>query len=136
MVHQREWILVSAPNKAGELFISQLLARQIPCAAIVNNRVEQERVTRIGVKISHLVDTKNEVTWIMPEFPVGQVFLFENSVTLCCRYLQICSKWTTKPITIITHSSSPRLMYRNLGARNIIHTSSQDVSFLIASMDD
>ncbi|WP_179233070.1 hypothetical protein [Paenibacillus rigui] len=48
---------------------------------------------KLGVKKFYMVATTSEATWIMPEYPIGKVFLFESSLNLTCRYLQICRKW-------------------------------------------
>lgn len=135
MEKQQQWILVSAPNKAGEAFIRQLIGRQLPFAVIVNNKAEQERLTHMGVKKVHVIDTASEATWMMPKNPIGKIFLFESSLNLTCRYLQICRKWTSEPIYVITHSSNPKLIYKALGANYVIHTTSHEISFLVSSID-
>lgn len=132
-MENHDTVLVSAPNRAGEGFIRQLKARQIPVAVIVNNKAEYQRMTQIGVTKIVKVDTAAEETWILPEVPVGQVYLFERSLNLVCRYLQICRSWTSKRIYVITGSQNPRLVYKGLGADYIIYSSrsDNDCSFLI-----
>lgn len=134
MEKPQDYILVSAPNKAGEEFIRQLMYKQISFAAIANNRAEQERMMELGCRDIILIDTRDEQTWIIPEFPVSKVFLFESSLNLCCRYLRICRTWTAKSIYVITHSSNPRLIYKGLGADVVLHTNQHQVSFLISSI--
>lgn len=134
MEKPQEFILVSAPNKAGEEFISQLIYMDISFAAIANNRVEQERLRELGCTNMIVIDTRDEQTWIIPEFPVSKVYLFESSLNLCCRYLRICRTWTTESIYVITHSSNPRLIYKGLGADVVLHTNHHQVSFLISSI--
>lgn len=134
MEKSQEFILVSAPNKAGEEFIRQLIFKRISFVAIANNRVEQERLHELGCTNMILIDTRDEQTWIIPEFPVSKVFLFESSLNLCCRYLRICRTWTTESIYVITHSSNPRLIYKGLGADVVLHTNHRQVSFLISSI--
>ncbi|MDH6671381.1 hypothetical protein M2277_002031 [Paenibacillus sp. LBL] len=134
MEKPQDFILVSAPNKAGEEFIRQLMYKHISFAAIANNRAEQERMMELGCKDIILIDTRDESTWIIPEFPVSKVFLFESSLNLCCRYLRICRTWTTKSIYVITHSNNPRLIYKGLGADVVLHTNHHQVSFLISSI--
>ncbi|MDF2962395.1 MAG: hypothetical protein K0S39_4130 [Paenibacillus sp.] len=126
-------VLVSAPNKTGEGFIQQLIRQEVPFAAIANNKGEKRRLEELGVKQILMVDTTEQKKWKMPEFSVGKVFLFEQSMNLCCRYIQLCRAWTTKSIYVITHTSSPRLVYKGLGAAYVIHTTGDDVSFLIQS---
>lgn len=134
MEKPQEFILVSAPNKAGEEFIRQLIYMRTSFAAIANNRVEQERLREQGCTNMILIDTRDEQTWIIPEFPVSKVYLFESSLNLCCRYLRICRTWTTESIYVITHSSNPRLIYKGLGADVVLHTNHHQVSFLISSI--
>lgn len=129
-----ERILVSAPNKTGEAFIRELIRRDIPFAAMVNNRTEMDRLKEIGVKDWIELDTVDQSTWMIPEYTVGQVFLFETSQTLICRYIQICRTWTVKPIYVVTHSIHPRLIYKGLGADYVIHTNNYEVSFLMESI--
>ncbi|WP_339295413.1 hypothetical protein MKY82_02420 [Paenibacillus sp. FSL W7-1279] len=134
MEKPQEFILVSAPNKAGEEFIRKLIYMDISFAAIANNRVEQERLRELGCTNMIVIDTRDEQTWIIPEFPVSKVYLFESSLNLCCRYLRICRTWTTESIYVITHSSNPRLIYKGLGADVVLHTNHHQVSFLTSSI--
>ncbi|GIO89152.1 hypothetical protein [Paenibacillus lactis] len=136
MEKQQDTILISAPTKAGEAFIRQLLLREIPFAVLVNNPAERERASRLGCKDVILIDTRDEQTWVLPEQPIGKVFLFENSLNLCCRYLRICRTWTSSSIYVITHSGNPRLIYRGLGADVVLHTNHDRVDFLIAALLD
>lgn len=132
MNHQEQaCILVSAPNKTGEDFIRQLVAKKQPCAAIVNNKEEMRRLESIGVKNFVIVKTSREETWTMPDYEIGKVILFESSLNLCCRYIDMCRPWTAKPIYVITRTSKPRLVYKRLGATYVIHTHTEDISFLI-----
>lgn len=62
MEKPQEFILVSAPNKAGEEFIRQLIYMRISFAAIANNRVEQERLRELGCTNMILIDTRDEQT--------------------------------------------------------------------------
>ncbi|MCP3774772.1 hypothetical protein NLX71_15880 [Paenibacillus sp. MZ04-78.2] len=133
MEQEQQTILVSAPNKPGEAFIRQLQFGSIPFAVIVNNKAEQARLQELGTERIVMVDTNEENTWLLPEWPVGKVFLFENSLTLCCRYIRICRSWTSEPLYVITQSNNPRLIYKGLGANYVIHTNSNEVSFLIHS---
>ncbi|QYR23172.1 hypothetical protein KZ483_09755 [Paenibacillus sp. sptzw28] len=127
----QDLILVSAPNIRGEDFIRQLKDKRIPFAVITRNKAEHERIMTLGVERIIAVNTTKEITWAVPEFRIGKVYLFESSLNLCCRYIQICRSWTTKPIYVITDSCNPRLVYKGLGANYVIHTSSNDISFLI-----
>jgi len=45
--------------------------------------------------------------------------------------IEICRSWTGKPIYVITGSGNPRLIYKGLGVNYVIHSNSDDVSFLL-----
>ncbi|BFH68566.1 MAG: hypothetical protein E6230_16525 [Paenibacillus dendritiformis] len=128
---QQEVVLVSAPNAAGEAFVKLLLEKDIPFAALANNRSELKRMRALGARHLILLHTSDEKTWVIPQLAVGKIFLFERSLNLCCRYLQICRSWTSKPIYVITANQNPRLIYRGLGANYVIYTSSRNYSFLV-----
>lgn len=127
----KDVVLVSAPNQTGENFIKLLQSRGIPYAAIVNNAAESERMVKLGVEQIIMVNTAKADTWIVPEVDVGKIFLFEKSQNLCCRYIQICHSWTSKPIYVITESDNPRLVYKGLGASYVIHNDGKDCAFLL-----
>ncbi|SFF20618.1 hypothetical protein SAMN05216378_5456 [Paenibacillus catalpae] len=128
-----DYILVSAPNVQGEDFIKQLQRRHIPFAAIVNNKTEYERMLVLHVNTIIVINTNDEATWRVPELPIGRIFLFERSLNLCCRYIQICRSWTSKSICVITDSTNPRLIYKGMGANYVIHSGSGETSFLISN---
>lgn len=130
MANSEEYVLINAPTKAGEHFIKILKFRGYKIAGIANNAAEKRRLEELGIEVNLVVDTHHQNTWFRPSFPVGRVFLFESSVTLCCRYIQMCRTWTTKPIYVITTSMNPRLVYKGLGADSVIYSHSGNVSFL------
>lgn len=131
MSQQQELILVSAPNKAGVAFIKAIQKKGLPFAALTNNEKEKARMVNSGVKRIIMVDTAGQGSWVIPEFPIGKVFLFENSFNLSCRYIQICRSWTSKPIYVITSGDHPQLIYKGLGANYVIYSNEDDVSFLV-----
>jgi len=130
----QELTLVSAPSPTGEAFIRQLVLHQLPFAVMVNNKREQSRMAKIGVKHFLFADTIEPLHWTAPAFQVGKVFLFENSFNLCCRYIQMCRRWTANPIYVITHTNRPRLVYRGLGADYVLHSSSDEIPFLLRTL--
>jgi hypothetical protein len=130
----QEYILVSAPTKAGENFIKELIVHRVPFVVIANNKTEVERLKGLGANHIIMIDSTEAKTWILPDFTVGKVFLFERSLSLCCRYIQICRSWTSKEIFVVTKHHNPRLVYKGLGATTSVHTTSDDVSFLVSSL--
>ncbi|CAM3308916.1 hypothetical protein PALU110988_15195 [Paenibacillus lupini] len=128
-----DYILVSAPNVQGEDFIKQLQHRRIPFATMVNNKAEYERMLELHVSTIIVISTNDEATWRVPELPIGRIFLFERSLNLCCRYIQICRSWTSKSICVVTDSTNPRLIYKGMGANYVVHSSSGETSFLISN---
>lgn len=111
--------------------MKQLKLKGLPFIALSNNKNDSDRISKLGAEQVVIVDSGGHETWIIPDLPIGNVYLFENSFNLCCRYIQMCRGWTSKPIYVITHSFNPRLVYRGLGAEYVIYTHNDDVSFLI-----
>lgn len=130
MADQDEYVLICAPTKAGEHFIKLLKFKGYKIAGIANNEAEKSRLEELGVEVNLVVDTRHQNTWFRPSFPVGQVYLFESSVALCCRYVQMCRTWTNQSIVVITSSMKPRLVYKGLGANEVIYSHSGNVSYL------
>ncbi|WP_151735744.1 hypothetical protein [Paenibacillus tengchongensis] len=126
----KEYVLVCAPTKAGEQFIRILKCRGYRVAGLANCRTQQARLEELGVEASLLIDTHHENTWCRPDFAIGRVYLFENSVALCSRYVRMCRSWTDRPIIVITTSPNPRHVYKGLGADHVIYSYSGNVSFL------
>ncbi|MNI59562.1 hypothetical protein D3C73_1147310 [compost metagenome] len=135
MDDREEHVLIGAPTKAGEHFIQLLKIRGCRIAGLANNPAEKKRLQELGVEVIFEVDTRHLNTWLRPPFPVGRIYLFESSVALCCRYVQMCRTWTTKPISVITTSMRPRLVYKGLGADYVIYTHTGNVSHLAAECE-
>ncbi len=51
------YILVSAPNKAGENFIRELQRQQLRFAALANSKAERRRLAELGVGNVVTIDT-------------------------------------------------------------------------------
>lgn len=125
-----EFVLVCAPTKGGEHFIKMLKIKGIRVAGLTNNSEGKARLEELGVENNILVDTRHQKTWSRPPFPVSRVYLFENSFTLCCRYIQMCRAWTSQPIVVITTSLKPRLVYTSLGASYVIYSYSGEAEYV------
>lgn len=126
-----ERILVSAPTKAGEQFIRLLQSKQLPFAALTNNEDEKKRLEEMEVGCIIVLDTRDSQAPMIPAFPIGKAFLFERSLPLCCRCLQICRPWTARTIYVVTLGGNARLIYKGIGADYVIHSRSEDFSFLL-----
>ncbi|MGG1551339.1 hypothetical protein ABE452_06075 [Paenibacillus ferrarius] len=111
-----EYVIVSAPNRAGKEFIQSLRKKGIPFYAITNNQHGKRRLEAIGVNQIIMVDTEDAKSWTPPEIRISNVFLFEVSFNLCCRYIQICKEWNPTSIHVITKRGNARVTYRGLGA--------------------
>ncbi|GGJ15803.1 hypothetical protein [Paenibacillus hunanensis] len=127
----KEYVLVSPATRAGEQFMQLLKVKGIAFAAIVNSYAEKVKLERMGVAHVLLLDTQRQDEWTIPQLAVGKVYLFERSLPLCCRYIQMCRTWTSEPIYVITESSNSRMIYRGLGADHIVHTNGGSVAFLL-----
>ncbi|SFF34424.1 hypothetical protein SAMN04487969_1288 [Paenibacillus algorifonticola] len=132
MIIQEDYILVSAPTEDGQAFLRTLAMKGMPFVALTNNRADKQALEEIGVKEILMVDTRDSRPPMIPELPIGKVFLFERSFNLCCRYIHTCRSWTGKPIYVITQGHNSRLIYKGLGANYVIHSQGNDLSFLLS----
>ncbi|NOV01747.1 hypothetical protein GC097_17155 [Paenibacillus sp. LMG 31457] len=130
---QSDSLLIAAPTKAGEAFMAQVKLAGMPFIALTNNKPNKRRLEAQGVEHIIQVDTLEPWATNMPDCPIGNVILFEESLPLSCRYLQICRRWTSKPIYVVTQSVNPRLIYKGLGADYVIYSKNGDVRFLLGS---
>lgn len=131
---QSDFLLIAAPTKAGEDFMKQARLVGLPIVSLTNNKMERNKLERQGVNQIIQVDTTDPGALIIPDYPIGNVILFEESLPLCCRYIQICRSWTSRPIYVITQSVNPRLIYKGLGADYVIYSTNGDVKFLLSSL--
>jgi hypothetical protein len=129
---QDDYLLVSAPTEAGLAFLRVLAAKGSHYAALTYNKAEKQALEEMGVENILMVDTKDSRSLLVPELPIGKVYLFEQSLDLCCRYIQICRSWTAKPIYVITQGNNARLIYKGLGAKYVILSQGTDLSFLLS----
>ncbi|GAK40291.1 hypothetical protein PUW24_09620 [Paenibacillus urinalis] len=123
-------IIVAAGGKPGRSFIKTLLMKGLPFAILVSSEHERKEMQRLYVEPVIQVDSFEQAPE-PPDFHVGHVFLFEESLPVCCKYIQVCRSWTCKPIYVITERSKPRLIYRGLGATHVIYSRGSDCSFLL-----
>lgn len=127
-----EYVLVSAPNRAGKEFISLLRSKGIQYYAITNNNYGKKRLEAMGVDRIIMVNTEDASSWTAPEIRISQVYLFEVSFNLCCRYIQICKDWNPKSIHVITKRGNARVTYRALGADHFTYiNNNQEASLLL-----
>lgn len=131
MEYEQEFVLVSPATVAGEQFIQLLKVKKIPFAVIVNSQADQLRYEKMGIEHVLMIDTQRQELWRIPELKIGKIYLFERSLPLCCRYIQICRTWTSQQLYVITEGNQSRLIYRGLGADYIIHTNGNSASFLL-----
>lgn len=132
---EREYMLVAGMNEAAQTFIRLLQYKGIPFAVLTNNKQEQKQFENNGVATVIRVDTSEQASWDVPEIAIGNVFVFESSLALSCRYLQCCSLWTTKPIYVITPHLNPRAIYKGLGAKYVIYSQAAEHGFLLSMQD-
>lgn len=129
-------ILVAASTEAGRKFIRLLLYRQVPVAAMTNNKREEKLLKDIGVNEILRVSTIHNKAGEIPKFPIGRVFIFEISLPLTCAYLQLVSRWPCNAVTVVTTMWHPKVIYKKLGAANVVHTQTGEVGFLLGSQID
>ncbi|CAJ1317458.1 hypothetical protein PO903_04710 [Paenibacillus sp. PK4536] len=131
MEYEQEFVLVSPATVAGEQFMQLLKVKKIPFAVIVNSQADQLRYQKMGIEHVLVIDTQRQELWRIPELKIGKIYLFERSLPLCCRYIQICRTWSSQQLYVITEGNQSRLIYRGLGADYIIHTNGSSASFLL-----
>ncbi|KIL36746.1 hypothetical protein SD70_31365 [Gordoniibacillus kamchatkensis] len=131
-MNSTEYSLVSAPTIAGERFIRMLKLKELPFAVITNNDAEQQKWIKLGAEHVIPIDTEELGNQSVPEYPIGNVFLFENGLSDCCRYLQMTRSWTSKSIYVITANEQSRFVFKKFGADYVIHSKSGDMPFLIS----
>ncbi|MET3549306.1 hypothetical protein ABID47_005943 [Paenibacillus favisporus] len=124
-------VIVTAPNEAGRNFIKLLMYWKRPFAVLTNSAQEERLLRKMGVQRIIRLNTNHAEDWVVPEMEVGKIFLFESSLNLTCRYLQICRPWTSEPVYVITQRGSSPGIYRGLGADHIIYTLNGEVGFLL-----
>lgn len=132
MIIQDDYILVSGPTAAGLAFLQTLATKEVHYAALTSNTADKQFLEEVGVKHILMVEATDSRKPMIPELPIGKVYLFERSLNLCCKYIQICRFWTTKPIYVITQGNHARLIYKVLGANYVIHSQGKDLSFLLS----
>lgn len=130
-MYESEFLLVVAPTKAGEQFIHYLKLKGLPFVVVINNKNEQQHLSKLGMDHLILLDSDIQETWKAPNYTIGKIFLFEDSLSLCCRYLQIVRKWTSESLYVITERENARFIYKGLGADYVIYSKTGNVSFLV-----
>lgn len=128
---RRDSLLVSAHTQAGVNFVTQLQARNIPFAVLINHDNEKEQLDKFGIAQLIEADTMENNQLLVPEFPVGNVYLFEKSAALCSRFIRLCRPWTSKSIYVIFHGSNQRTDFKSAGADHVLFSKSEDLSFLL-----
>ncbi|MDR6551746.1 hypothetical protein [Paenibacillus qinlingensis] len=131
---QSDFLLIAPSTKAGEDFMKHVKLLGLPFIALTNNKMERLKLEGQGVKQIIRVDTSEPAKTMIPDYPIGNVILFEESLPLCCRYIQICRSWTSGRIYVVTQSTNPRLIYKGLGADYVIYSKNGDVKFLLSSL--
>lgn len=127
---ETEYLLISASLSAGESLFRLLEYRKVPYAVLVNQKEQKEKLRKLGVERIVEVDTQSAGGWERPDFAISRVLLFEDSVNLTCRYLQMIKQWTEAPVYVVTGSCKPRSLYRGLGVEKVVHCPGGDLSAL------
>ncbi|MFX3636912.1 MAG: hypothetical protein ACE3L7_29930 [Candidatus Pristimantibacillus sp.] len=130
-----EHIVVVGMNEAALTFIRLLIYKELSFVVLTNNRQEEKQLLNIGVPNVIRINTNDRSTWSIPTMVIGEVFIFESSLALSCRYVQCCRLWTFKPIYVITPFLSPRAIYKGLGANHVIYSQTGEISFLLNVLD-
>ncbi|MDP4099076.1 hypothetical protein OIN60_20320 [Paenibacillus sp. P96] len=127
-----ETILVVAPNNDGRKFVKLLMHHRLSFAVLTNSSAEEKQFAKQGVEQIIRIDTSMMDKWVIPKMTVGRIFVFESSLNLTCRYLQICRSWTESEMYVITRQMMhPRCVYQRMGADHVIYTKTGEVGFIL-----
>ncbi|MDO7907285.1 hypothetical protein Q5741_12800 [Paenibacillus sp. JX-17] len=124
-------ILVTAPNEAGRNFIKLLMYKKLAFAVLTNSAHEEKKLKKMGVARIIRINTAHAENWFLPHECVGKVFIFENSLNLTCRFLQICRSWTRERVCVITQSGNPQGIYKGMGADQVVYRLKGELGFLL-----
>lgn len=126
-----EHIIVAGLNEAGKAFIRTLVFHGLPFFVLTNSKQEERQLRKHGLDNVLFVNTNDRNSWMIPDILIGDVFIFESSLALSCRFVQCCRDWTSKSIYVITQQWNPRAIYKGLGADQIVHSQTGEVGFLL-----
>ncbi|MBB3154258.1 hypothetical protein FHS16_004340 [Paenibacillus endophyticus] len=128
---EEEQIIVAGLNEASQSFIRALQFRQLKFVVLTNSKQEAKQLRKHGITDVVFINSNDRNSWVPPVFRVREVFIFESSLALSCRFVQCCRSWTSEPIYVITQQWNPRAIYKGLGASHIVFTQTGEVSFLL-----
>ncbi|OBZ12234.1 hypothetical protein A7975_14420 [Bacillus sp. FJAT-26390] len=127
-----EHIIVAGFNESGKSFIRTLMFHQMKFIVLTNSKQEEKLLRKQGIMNVHYINTNDRQSWQPPHYPIREVFIFESSFALSCRFVHCCRIWTAKPIYVITQQWNPRAIYKGLGADHIVYSQNGEVGFLLS----
>ncbi|MGG1635283.1 NAD-binding protein [Paenibacillus sp. NRS-1760] len=130
---QEEHIIVAGLNEAGQSFIRTLQFHQLKFIVLTNSKQEQKQLRKQGISNVLYINTNDRQSWNVPSMNISEVFIFESSLALSCRFVQCCRAWTSKSIYVITQQWNPRAIYKGLGADHIVFSHTGEVGFLLSN---
>ncbi|CAM4005248.1 hypothetical protein L1N85_14615 [Paenibacillus alkaliterrae] len=126
-----EHIIVAGLSESGKSFMRTLEFHGLPFKVLTNSKQEERQLRRQGFDNVIHVNTNDRKNWNIHNFFIREVFIFESSFALSCRFVQCCRSWTSKPIYVITQQWNPRAIYKGLGADHIVYSQNGEVGFLL-----
>lgn len=126
-------IVVAGLSEAGHSFIRTLQFRRLKFIVLTNSKAEEKRLRKQGIQDVLYINTNKRGSWQPPDVPICEVFIFESSLALSCRFVQCCRSWTSRSIYVITQQWNPRAIYKGLGANHIVFSQTGEVGFLLSS---
>ncbi|WP_139993669.1 hypothetical protein [Paenibacillus paridis] len=126
-------IVIAGLSEAGHSFIRTLQFRRLKFIVLTNSKAKEKRLRKQGIPDVLYINTNNRGSWQPPDVPIREVFIFESSLALSCRFVQCCRPWTSKSIYVITQQWNPRAIYKGLGANHIVFSQTGEVGFLLSS---
>ncbi|MEV5027053.1 hypothetical protein [Paenibacillus sp. LPE1-1-1.1] len=128
---ENEHIIVAGLSESGKSFIKILEFYELPFMVLTNSKQEERQLRSQGFFNVHYINTNNRKSWNIPFVFIREVYIFESSFALSCRFVQCCRAWTSKSIYVITQQWNPRAIYKGLGADHIVYSQNGEVGFLL-----
>ncbi|MDQ6419625.1 hypothetical protein RB620_09295 [Paenibacillus sp. LHD-117] len=122
--------LVYAPNDYARQFMRVLKAQGKQAAAVVNSARQQKILEGYGINRFVRLDTKAAECPLQSGL-IGDVYLFDDSFPLTCRYIRLIKPHVTGRIVVVLQSAGIPALYRHLGADKLCHEAAHPYQLLL-----
>ncbi|GKU76447.1 hypothetical protein [Paenibacillus sp. L3-i20] len=123
--------LVYAPNETARQFLRLLMSKGIPVAAVVNSGRQKRVLEGFGINNFVRLDTKATDCPLQQGW-IEDVYLFDDSTPLTCRYLRLFRPLVTGRIIVVMQNGGIPGLYRYLGADRLFHATDHPSELVVA----